>query len=69
MKTFGRPTAAASRLDTQAPRTAQMVPARTCRVRRLIDALQSLDDRTLSQIGIERCEIERFAQTEVAHRV
>lgn len=34
---------------------------------RLTAALQSLDDRTLSQIGIERCEIERFAHAEVAH--
>lgn len=35
------------------------------RIRRLIDALQSLDDRDLSQIGIERREIARFARAEV----
>lgn len=37
------------------------------RIDRLIDALQSLDDRALSQLGIERDEIERFAHVEVAH--
>jgi uncharacterized protein YjiS (DUF1127 family) len=39
------------------------------RIHRLIDALQSLDDRTLSQIGIARDEIERFAHAEVAHNL
>jgi uncharacterized protein YjiS (DUF1127 family) len=39
------------------------------RLRRRIAALQSLDDRTLSQIGIERDEIERFAHAEVAHNL
>jgi uncharacterized protein YjiS (DUF1127 family) len=41
----------------------------TMRLRRRIAALQSLDDRTLSQIGIERDEIERFAHAEVAHNL
>ena len=39
------------------------------RIHRLVDALQSLDDRTLSQIGIERDEIERFARAEVVHNL
>lgn len=39
------------------------------RIHRLVDALQSLDDRTLSQIGIERDEIERFAHAEVVHNL
>jgi uncharacterized protein YjiS (DUF1127 family) len=39
---------------------------RTCR---LIDTLQSLDDRTLSQIGIDRHEIERFAHAEMVHNL
>ena len=43
--------------------------AQTLRVHQLIAALHSLDDRTLSQIGIERDEIERFAHAEVAHNL
>ena len=39
------------------------------RIHRLVDALQSLDDRTLSQIGIDRDEIERFAHAEVVHNL
>ena len=46
---------------------AQVLSANKRRIHRLIDALQSLDDRWLSQFGIERDEIERFAHTEVAH--
>lgn len=46
---------------------AQALSAHKRRTDRLIDALQSLDDRTLSQLGIERDEIERFAHAEVAH--
>ena len=46
---------------------AQVLSANKRRIRRLIDAMQSLDDRTLSQLGIERDEIERFAHAEVAH--
>jgi uncharacterized protein YjiS (DUF1127 family) len=46
---------------------AQAQSADKRRIDRLIDALQSLDDRTLSQLGIERDEIERFAHAEVAH--
>ena len=38
-------------------------------IHRLIDTLQSLDDRTLSQIGIDRDEIERFARAEVVHNL
>lgn len=45
----------------------QALSAHKSRIHRLIGALQSLDDRTLSQIGIERDEIERFAHTDVAH--
>jgi uncharacterized protein YjiS (DUF1127 family) len=36
------------------------------RIRHLIEALRSLDDSTLVQVGIDRCEIERFVQAEVA---
>jgi len=43
--------------------------AQTLRVRRLAVALHSLDDRTLSQIGIDRDEIERFAHAEVVHNL
>ena len=39
------------------------------RIHRLINALQTLDDRTLSQIGIDRDEIERFARAEVVHNL
>ena len=46
---------------------AQVLPANKRRIHRLIDALQSLDDRWLSQFGIERDEIERFAHAGVAH--
>jgi uncharacterized protein YjiS (DUF1127 family) len=45
----------------------QTLSTQRMRIDRLIDALQSLDDRTLSQLGIERDEIERFAHAEVAH--
>jgi uncharacterized protein YjiS (DUF1127 family) len=43
--------------------------AQILRIHQLIVALHSLDDRTLSQIGIERDEIERFAHAEVAHNL
>jgi uncharacterized protein YjiS (DUF1127 family) len=39
------------------------------RIHRLVDVLRSLDDRTLSQIGIDRNEIERFAHAEVVHNL
>jgi uncharacterized protein YjiS (DUF1127 family) len=39
------------------------------RIHRLVDALRSLDDHTLSQIGIDRDEIERFAHAEVVHNL
>ena len=35
------------------------------RVHRLKHALQLLDDRALAQLGLERAEIERFAQAAV----
>ena len=47
----------------------QAPSAQERRIRRLIGALQSLDDHTLSQIGIERREIERFAHAAVAHNL
>jgi uncharacterized protein YjiS (DUF1127 family) len=37
------------------------------RIHRLTLALQVLDDRALAQLGLERAEIERFAQAAVAH--
>jgi uncharacterized protein YjiS (DUF1127 family) len=36
-------------------------------IHRLMLALHSLDDRVLAQLGLERTEIERFAQAAVAH--
>ena len=45
----------------------QALSAHKRRVHRLIDALQSLDDGTLSQLGIARDEIERFVHAEAAH--
>ena len=37
------------------------------KIDRLMLALRSLDDRVLAQLGLERSEIERFAQAAVAH--
>ncbi|MDQ8727090.1 hypothetical protein [Bradyrhizobium sp. LHD-71] len=42
-------------------------PVAKRRILHLVGVLQALDDRTLSQIGIARCEIERFAQAEIVH--
>ena len=50
-------------LRTEQP---QILAANNRHMHRLVDVLQSLDDRTLSQLGIERGEIERFAYAEVA---
>lgn len=43
--------------------------ARERQIRRLADVLHALDDRALAQIGLERTEIERFAQADVAHNL
>jgi hypothetical protein len=37
------------------------------RIHRLTLALQLLDDSALAQLGLERAEIERFAQAAVTH--
>jgi uncharacterized protein YjiS (DUF1127 family) len=62
-------TTSSRKVDTCLLRTEQALAlsAHTRRIHRLMGALQSLDDRTLSQLGIERDEIERFAHAEVAH--
>jgi uncharacterized protein YjiS (DUF1127 family) len=39
----------------------------TRRIHRLTLALQLLDDSALAQLGLERADIERFAQAAVTH--
>jgi len=65
-----RSQAASMKMQTNPRATSpQLHLLQTMRLHRRIIALQSLDDRTLSQIGIARDEIERFARAEVAHNL